>query len=128
MFTVIVNDAFSGFACFIGGGKSCDQGISGIFDKFFFDGSADFGGSLFGPAHDTDPDIFTLTGLHEDVKVGVMGYPERATAERGAQIEREFVENASAALKEAIAQADRARKSGERINHADNDKMKIFSI
>jgi creatinine amidohydrolase len=68
------------------------------------------------------------TSQREDVKVGVMGYPERATAERGAQIEREFVENASAALKEAIAQADRARKSGERISHADNDKMKIFSI
>ena len=68
------------------------------------------------------------TSQRPDVKVGVMGYPERATAATGAKIEAEFTANASAALKEAIAMADAARKNGTRIDHADNDKMKIFSV
>ncbi len=68
------------------------------------------------------------TSQRADVKVGVMGYPERACAERGAMIEAEFVKNASEALVKAIADADAARKNGARIDHADNAKMKIFSI
>ena len=88
-----------------------------------------------------DPDSYqkrtTFTDLHQeimqtsqraDVKIGVMGYPERATAERGAQIEAEFVANASAALSKAIAMADEARKSGKRIDHSDTEKLKILAV
>ena len=68
------------------------------------------------------------TSQRADVKIGVMGYPEIATAEIGAKIEAEFAENCSAALQKAIQQAADARISGKRINHEDLDKLKIFSI
>ena len=88
-----------------------------------------------------DPDSFQLresftdmkqeiiqTSQRSDVKVGVMGFPERACAETGRKIEEEFVANAAQAIQKAIAAADDARKSGKRIIHEDNDKMKIRSV
>ena len=68
------------------------------------------------------------TSQRADVKIGVMGYPERATAELGAKIEAEFVENCGAALQKAIQQAADARISGKRVNHEDLDKLKILSL
>ncbi len=68
------------------------------------------------------------TSQREDVKIGVMGYPERADAKLGAKIEKEFVENASKAVSKAIKEADKARKTGVRINHADDAKLKIMSL
>ena len=68
------------------------------------------------------------TSQRADVKIGVMGYPERATAELGAKIEAEFVENCSTALQNAIQQAADARISGKRVNHEDLDKLKILSL
>ena len=88
-----------------------------------------------------DPDSFQLresfttmkqeiiqTSQRSDVKVGVMGFPERACAETGKKIEEEFVTNAAAAIQNAIAEADEARKSGKRIVHEDNAKMKIRAV
>lgn len=61
------------------------------------------------------PQEISTTRQRPEIKVGVMGYPELATAERG----RENVENAIAPMaemvKKAIAQADENRKSGKRI-------------
>lgn len=68
------------------------------------------------------------TSQREDVKVGVMGYPEKASAELGAKIESEFLENASAAIREAVTQADRARETGERIVHNGVTELKILSL
>lgn len=68
------------------------------------------------------------TSQRADVKIGVMGYPERANAALGAKIEQEFVENCTVALQKAIQQADEARTTGKRINHEDLNKLKIFSI
>ncbi|MBE6356492.1 MAG: creatininase family protein [Lentisphaerae bacterium] len=68
------------------------------------------------------------TSQRADVKVGVMGYPERACAETGRKIEEEFLANAVPAIQQAIADADEARKSGKRIVHADNVKMKIRAV
>lgn len=68
------------------------------------------------------------TSQRSDVKVGVMGYPERACAETGRKIEAEFLANAVPAIRQAIADADEARKTGKRIVHADNVKMKIRSV
>lgn len=68
------------------------------------------------------------TSQRSDVKVGVMGYPERACAETGRKIEAEFLANAVPAIQQAIADADEARKTGKRIVHADNVKMKIRSV
>ena len=68
------------------------------------------------------------TSQRADVKIGVMGYPERATAELGAKIEAEFVKNCGAALQKAIQQAADARISGKRVNHEDLDKLKILSL
>ena len=88
-----------------------------------------------------DPDSFQLresftnlkqeiiqTSQREDVKVGVMGYPERACAETGKKIEAEFLENAVPAIQKAIADADEARKTGNRIIHEDNAHLKIRAI
>lgn len=66
------------------------------------------------------------TSQYDDVKVGVMGYPERATAALGAKIEAEFLTNASRALAKAVKTADKARKSGKRNLQEDKDKLKIF--
>ncbi|MBR4125490.1 MAG: creatininase family protein, partial [Victivallales bacterium] len=52
------------------------------------------------------------TSQRTDVKIGVMGFPERASAEFGAQIEAEFLDNATPAIQNAIAAADQARKTG----------------
>jgi 5,10-methylenetetrahydrofolate reductase len=68
------------------------------------------------------------TSQRSDVKVGVMGYPERASAETGKQIEAEFLANAGLAIRQAIAAADEARRTGKRIVHADNVHLKIRSV
>ena len=68
------------------------------------------------------------TSQRADVKIGVMGFPEKATAEFGAKIEQEFLENATPAILEAIAKADQARKSGERIVHDNGGKLKIRAV
>ncbi len=68
------------------------------------------------------------TSQRTDVKIGVMGFPERASAEFGAQIEAEFLDNATPAIQNAIAAADQARKTGQRIVHDNGDKMKIRAV
>ena len=88
----------------------------------------------------SDPDSYQLresftelsqevvqTSQRDDVIVGVMGYPEKATAELGAKIEAEFMENASRALLQAISDADEARKSGKRIIHGNGAALKILN-
>jgi hypothetical protein len=56
-----------------------------------------------------------------------MGYPEKASAELGARIEAEFLENGSKALLQAIADAEEARKTGKRIMHDNGGALKIFN-
>ncbi|MBE6385541.1 MAG: creatininase family protein [Lentisphaerae bacterium] len=68
------------------------------------------------------------TTQREDVKIGVMGFPEKANAAFGAKIEKEFLDNAVPAIKQAIAAAEDARKTGKRIVQPDNVKMKINAI
>ncbi len=68
------------------------------------------------------------TTQREDVKIGVMGFPEKANAAFGAKIEKEFLDNAVPAIKQAIAAAVDARKTGKRIVQPDNVKMKINAI
>ena len=68
------------------------------------------------------------TSQRADVKIGVMGFPEKANAAFGAQIEKEFLDNAVPAIKQALAAAADARKTGKRIVQADNVKMKINAI
>ena len=88
----------------------------------------------------SDPDSYQLresftelsqevvqTSQRDDVIVGVMGYPEKATAELGAKIEAEFMENASRALLQAISDADEARQSGKRIIHGNGAALKILN-
>jgi creatinine amidohydrolase len=74
------------------------------------------------------PQEIVQTSQREDVKIGVMGYPERAKAELGKKIEAEFLENATAALLKAFDDADKARKGGKLLEHSDNDKLKILSL
>ena len=68
------------------------------------------------------------TSQRADVKIGVMGFPEKANAAFGAKIEKEFLDNAVPAIKQALAAADEARKTGKRIVQPDNVKMKINAI
>ena len=88
----------------------------------------------------SDPDSYQLresftelsqevvqTSQRDDVIVGVMGYPEQASAEIGAKIEAEFMENGTKALLKAIADADEARKSGKRIIHDNGAALKILN-
>ena len=75
-----------------------------------------------------NPHEIVQTGQREDVKLGVMGYPEEASAEIGRRIEEEFVKNAGDALLKAFAEADAARKSGKRIVHDNGEHLKIRSV
>ena len=88
----------------------------------------------------SDPDSYQLresftelsqevvqTSQRDDVVVGVMGYPEKASAELGAKLEAEFLENGSKAVLQAIADADEARKSGKRIIHDNGGALKILN-
>lgn len=75
-----------------------------------------------------NPHEIVQTGQRDDVKIGVMGWPEQASAEIGRQIEEEFVKNGGDALIAAFAAADEARKSGKRIVHDNGDHLKIRSV
>ena len=75
-----------------------------------------------------NPHEIVQTGQRDDVKLGVMGYPEEASAEIGRRIEEEFVQNAGDALFKAFAEADAARKSGKRIVHDNGEHLKIRSV
>lgn len=88
-----------------------------------------------------DPDSYqkrsSFTGLNDEiqfteqrreVKVGVMGYPEKASAATGRKITEEILANASPVLKKAIAQAEKARRSGARIEIKTDEKLKILSL
>ena len=75
-----------------------------------------------------NPHEIVQTGQRKDVKLGVMGYPEEASAEIGRRIEEEFVKNAGDALLKAIAEADAARKNGKRIVHDNGEHLKIRSV
>ena len=68
------------------------------------------------------------TSQRADVKIGVMGFPEKANAALGAKIEKEFLDNAVPAIKQALAAAAEARKTGKRHIQPDNVKMKINAI
>ena len=73
------------------------------------------------------PQEVVQTSQRSDVVVGVMGYPEKASAELGAKLEAEFLTNASAAILQAIADAGEARKSGKRIIHDNGGALKILN-
>lgn len=88
-----------------------------------------------------DPDAFQVRTCFSDnkdeipttvqygkMKVGVMGYPERASVATGKKVTDEMVKNAGAALRKAITQADTARKNGKKITLKDTDKLKILSL
>jgi creatinine amidohydrolase/Fe(II)-dependent formamide hydrolase-like protein len=88
-----------------------------------------------------DPDSYqkrtSFTGLNEEipftvqrteVKVGVMGYPEKASAATGKKINDEILENAVPALKKAIATAAKARRNGIAVEIKNNNKLKILSL
>jgi creatinine amidohydrolase len=88
-----------------------------------------------------DPDSYqkrsSFTGLNDEipfteqrseVKIGVMGYPEKAAAATGRKITEEILSNASVRLKKTIALADKARKNGTAVEIKNNDKLKIFSL
>ncbi len=68
------------------------------------------------------------TSQRSDVKFGVMGYPERANAALGAKIEEEFLRIAGEAISKAIADADAARKNGQRIVHDNGEKLKLKQV
>lgn len=76
-----------------------------------------------------DPDSYqlrtSLTGLNDEivfttqrneVKVGVMGYPEKASVAKGKKIITEILENVVPVLKKAIASANKARQDKVAIN------------
>ena len=61
------------------------------------------------------------------VSVGVMGYPHEATPALGKQVTDEVVRNGTRAIRKAIAQAERNRKSGRRVPIRNTARMKLLS-
>jgi len=88
-----------------------------------------------------DPDSYqkrtSFTGLNEEipfteqrseVKVGVMGYPEKASVATGKKINDEILKNIIPALRKAIATTAKARQDGNVIEIKNNAKLKILSL
>ena len=88
-----------------------------------------------------DPDSYqkrtSFTGLNEEipfteqrseVKVGVMGYPEKASVATGKKINDEILKNIIPALRKAIATTAKARQDGNVIEIKNNAKLKIISL
>ena len=61
------------------------------------------------------PQEIATTRQRPEIKVGVMGYPEYATAERGVENLEKSITPMAEMLKQAIAEAEENRKSGKRI-------------
>lgn len=74
------------------------------------------------------PQEIVQTSQRKEVKIGVMGYPEEASAEIGRQIESECIELGGDAIVKAIAAAEEARKNGTRITHDNGAHLKIRNI
>ena len=74
------------------------------------------------------PQEIVQTSQRQDVKLGVMGYPEEASAEIGRKIEEECIKFGGDAILQAIADADLARKNGTRITHDNGAHLKIRSV
>lgn len=68
------------------------------------------------------------TAQRKSVKVGVMGFPHNACAETGRKITAEILQGIVPVLKAALATADRCRKSGDRVELTDNEKLKVLSL
>jgi len=68
------------------------------------------------------------TVQRKSVKIGVMGYPNKSCVETGKKITKEILDTIVPVLKDAIARADKCRKSGKRIELTDNEKLKIMSL
>ena len=88
-----------------------------------------------------DPDAYqervTLTGFKEevintrqrdDVRVGVMGRPERASAEIGRLDHEEALDRMAPALLEAVVRADEARRDGKWVVMRDEEKLRMFNL
>ena len=75
-----------------------------------------------------NPHEIVRTSQRQDVKLGVMGYPEKASAELGRRIEAEFLKNGVEAIAKAIAAAEEARKNGQRFTHDNGAHLKIRSV
>ena len=74
------------------------------------------------------PQEVVQTSQRKDVKIGVMGYPEPASAELGKQIEEECLKLGGDAIRKSIADADEARRTGKRIIHDNGGHLKIRSV
>lgn len=61
------------------------------------------------------PQEIPTTRQRPEIKVGVMGYPELATAQRGIENVENAITPMAEMVKKAIAQADENRRSGNRI-------------
>ena len=61
------------------------------------------------------PQEIPTTRQRPEIKVGVMGYPEFATAKRGRENQEKSLTPMAEMIRKAIAQAEKNRKSGKRI-------------
>lgn len=68
------------------------------------------------------------TRQRQAVKVEVVGYPEKSSAELGKRLTETIVCNAAVALTQAVTQADAARKTGKMVEHANPNQLKILSV
>ncbi len=73
-------------------------------------------------------DEIVQTSQSKAVKIGVMGYPEKATAELGEKIFAEFVFNAKNKIGKMLEEVEEKRKSGERVEFATPEELRILNL
>lgn len=74
------------------------------------------------------PNEIPNTRQKDEIKVGVMGYPDRSNVSLGKKITEEILENMVPALRKAIAEADISRKNKIFRTLASEEKIKVLSI
>jgi len=63
-----------------------------------------------------------------EIQVGVMGYPEQASAELGRKNLQDMVDTMAPPLQKAIEMAATARQNGEMIEIIDEEKLKMLKL
>ncbi len=73
-------------------------------------------------------DEIPQTSQRGDVKIGVMGHPGRASAELGRELTAQFIANAGRELGALLREVAEKRRSGERIELAAIEELRLLNL
>ncbi|MBN1257163.1 MAG: creatininase family protein [Planctomycetes bacterium] len=75
-----------------------------------------------------DPQEIPTSEQDPRIHVGVMGHPEKASAQLGRKITNEIIKNAAKELTEVLHQAETSRRSGKRFEKTVTGEVKVIAL